>query len=188
LTLAPRDLFEEGERPSCDQKEVMDEMTLLFEPFAPLFELSRMAERSLAPGLAAPSFVPAADVVVTDDDLTVVMDVPGVKADDLSVELEGDVLTVRGERPLPTSAQGADDGGRVWQRLERGFGQFERAVRVPQGLDPEAVTASMSDGVMTVHIPMPESRKPRRVEIATSRRPAIEEGTAEDRELAGATT
>jgi HSP20 family protein len=163
----------------------MDEMTLLFEPFAPLFELSRMAERGLAPGLAAPSFVPAADVVVTPDDLTVAMDVPGVKADALAVELEGDVLTIRGERALPEWAQGAADGGRAWQRLERGFGQFERAVRVPQGLDPEAVTASIADGVLTVQIPMPEARKPRRVEIATGGRPAIEEG-AEDRELSGA--
>jgi HSP20 family molecular chaperone IbpA len=63
-------------------------MTLLFEPFAPLFELSRQVA-----GDGVRSFVPAADVVVTDDDVTVVMDVPGLKADDVTIELREDVLT-----------------------------------------------------------------------------------------------
>ena len=165
-------------------------MTLLFEPFAPLFEPSRGMDRLFAPsGTAIRSFVPTADVVVTDDDVTVTMDVPGLKADDLSIELEGDVLTVRGERTSPHTT-GKDDEGRVWQRLERGFGEFERVLRVPKGLDPDAITASMADGVLTLHIPMPEARKPKRIEIATGdAQPALEqtpsEEPSEERELAG---
>ena len=49
------------------------------------------------------AFSPPADVIVTDDGVTVAMDVPGIPADKLDIELENDVLTVRGERPSPTS-------------------------------------------------------------------------------------
>jgi HSP20 family protein len=157
-------------------------MTLLFEPFAPLFELSRQFA-----GEGVRSFVPAADVVVTDDDVTVVMDVPGLTPDDVTIELREDVLTVKGERAFPFATE-TDDDQRVWQRLERGFGTFERVLRLPAGLDPDAIAASMSDGVLTQRIPKPEARNPRRIEIATGQQAATIEGTASDqRELAGAT-
>jgi HSP20 family protein len=124
-------------------------------------------------------------VVVTDDDVTVVVDMPGLTADDVTVELREDVLTVRGERAFPYRSE-ADESRRVWQRLERGFGTFERVLRTPAGLDPDAITASMSDGVLTLHIAKPEARKPRRIEIAAGNKTATIEGTAtEQRELAG---
>ena len=156
-------------------------MTLFLEPFAPLFELSRQVA-----GEPMRTFVPAADVVVTDDDVTVMMDLPGLKADDVSIELREDVLTVKGERTFPYPSNG---DRRDWRRIERGFGTFERVLRVPNGLDADAITASMDDGVLTLHIPKPEARKPRRIEIATGQNPTTIEGTAtEQRELAGATS
>ena len=163
-------------------------MALLFEPFAPLFELSREVDRRLASGLAAPSFVPATDVVVTHDDVRVVMDVPGLKVEDLTIELQNDVLTVRGERPFPTVPEDEQSEGRVWQRLERGFGKFERVLSVPHGLDADQITASMADGVLTLHIPKPEVRRPRRIEITTGRQAqALDQSAGEQRELAGST-
>jgi Hsp20/alpha crystallin family protein len=56
------------------------------------------------------SFLPPADVVVTNDEVTVYMDVPGLKADGLEIELENDVLTVRGERVLPNPARTGGPG------------------------------------------------------------------------------
>jgi HSP20 family protein len=165
-------------------------MTMLFEPFAPLFELSRAVDRRLANGFAVPAFVPAADVVVTDDDVTVLMDVPGLTVDDLTIELQDDLLTVRGERALPAWAQGENGQSRAaWQRVERGLGTFERVLRVPRGLDPEQIAASMADGVLTLRIPKPEARKPRRIEIAVGAggQATIEGSASEQRELAGAT-
>jgi HSP20 family protein len=136
------------------------------------------------------SFLPPADVTVTDEQVTVVMDVPGLKASELDIELLGDRLTVRGERPFPHA--GEDEGRRSWQRLERGFGKFERILQVPEGLDPDAIVASLTDGVLTLVIPMPEVRKPHRIAIqGADAQPAIEapeESPAErERELAGAT-
>jgi HSP20 family protein len=155
----------------------------LFEPLEPLFELSRELDRRLNP---ASSFVPAADVVVTDDDVTVVMDVPGIKGDDLAIELQDDVLTVRGERPMASASREESAEGRVWQRLERGYGSFERVLRLPQGMDAERISASMADGVLTLRIPKPEARKPRRIQIATGGEADTIDGTSsENRELAG---
>lgn len=155
-------------------------MTLFPEPFAPLFELTRQMAID-----GTRSFAPAADVVVTDDDVTVVMDVPGLTADDVTIELREDTLTVRGERPLPYET---DEHGKVWRRVERGFGKFERVLNLPQGLDPDAITASLENGVLTLHIPKPQERKPRRIEIATGAKTETIEATATDqRELAGAT-
>lgn len=130
--------------------------------FEPMLEFDRLFNRMLSPDGLRSGMVPAADVVVTDDDVVVHMDVPGLSADKLDIELENDVLTVRGERPYPHVTEGEQ---RAWQRVERGFGRFERSLRVPQGLDPEAVAAELVDGVLTIRIPKPETAKPRRVEI-----------------------
>jgi len=160
-------------------------VTQLFEPFAPLFGLSR--DPLFAPGGVRP-FLPPADVAVSDDDVTVVLDVPGFAAHELDIELTGDLLAIRGERSLPFDR----DDDRVWQRLERGFGSFERLLTVPKGLDPDHIEATIADGVLTLRIPKPEALKPRRIEIAGSRAPtgietpAFDSSASEERELAGA--
>ena len=133
-------------------------MTALTEPFPPwLRDLNRLFNSEATPS----AFVPSADVLVDDDGVTVYMDVPGVRSDQLEIELENDTLTIRGERPFPYG----DDGARAAGRIERGFGRFERSLRVPGGLDPDAIEASLTDGVLHMRIPKPESLKPRKIEI-----------------------
>jgi HSP20 family protein len=132
------------------------------------------------------SFLPPADVTVTEEQVTIVMDVPGFKGSELDVELLGDRLTVRGERAFPYAGDG--DGGPRWQRLERGFGTFERVLQVPEGLDPDAIVASLADGVLTLVIPMPEARKPHKISILGSgEQREIEAADTKDGELEGAT-
>jgi HSP20 family protein len=135
--------------------------TMLVEPFAPwLRDLTQALQGQGAP---AP-FVPPADVLVDDEAVTVYMDVPGLRSEDLEVELENDILTVRGERPYPYARERQDGGGAI-QRIERRFGRFERSLRVPAGLDPEAIEAALTDGVLKLRIPLPETRRPRRIEV-----------------------
>lgn len=173
-------------------------MTLL-EQFDALYDLSR---NPLMNGTAfSRAFVPAADLVVTPDEVVVVMDVPGLKPENLDIELIDDVLKVKGERSYPFATAGGRGAGasRHWFRLERGYGRFERTLQVPKGLDPEHITASMADGVLSLHIPQPKARKPRRIEVAAGGMAApdlddageatdLDTARAEDeRELAGAT-
>jgi HSP20 family protein len=132
---------------------------MVMEPLAPwLRDLNRYFSSGGVGG-----FFPLADVLVTDEDVRVYIDLPGVSRDDLEIELENDVLTVRGDRPFPYQS---DDEGRASQRIERGFGKFERVLRVPRGLDPASIDASLGNGVLTLRIPKPEPLKPHRIEIA----------------------
>jgi HSP20 family protein len=149
---------------------------MLTEPFSPLFELSRSVDRLLPRSGYSGGFLPLADVVVTDDHVTIMMDLPGVDAGDLDIELQDDLLMVRGERGVPRED---DDETRAWQRIERGFGRFERSLQVPRGLDPDAIEASLDAGVLTLRIAKPEQLRPRRVPISSG-------GSAETRQLAGA--
>ncbi len=117
------------------------------------------------------SFVPPADVHVTPEHVSVVMDLPGFKPGELDIELVDELLMIRGERAFPHG----ESGQREWYRFERGYGRFERSLRMPSGLDPDLIQASLVDGVLTLLIPMPESRKPRKIEVlGAGEQPAIE--------------
>lgn len=136
--------------------------TTLVEPLAPwLRGLGQVLHNQGAAG----AFIPPADLLIDDEGVTVYMDVPGLRPDQLEIELENDMLTVRGDRPFPYPHE---NGGGPVRSIERGFGRFERSIRVPRGLDPDAIEASLSDGVLTLRIPKPETMRPRRIEITTS--------------------
>ncbi len=111
--------------------------------------------------LSRPSgLVPALDVAVSDDDLVLTMDVPGFTSDELSIEVEDRFLTVRGERNRPQAAEGTS-----YVHVERPFGAFERRITVPGGVDPDRITASLHDGVLSLIVPKPERLKPKAIAI-----------------------
>jgi HSP20 family protein len=120
--------------------------------------------------------MPPADVIVSDDSVRIEMDVPGLRAENLEIELENDLLTVRGERPFPYAGQEYE---RTWRHIERAFGRFERSIRVPRGLDPDSVEAALTDGVLGVRIPKPASPQPHRVQIKGGGEEARAVGTGE---------
>ena len=132
-------------------------MATMLQPLAPwMRDLSRFMN---TPG-AASAFLPPADVLVSEDGVTVYMDVPGIKAEELDIQLENDMLTVRGERRPPwESLEGCT------ARIERSFGAFERTLRVTDGLDPDKIEAAISDGVLTLRLPQPAQPQPRRIQI-----------------------
>jgi HSP20 family protein len=136
--------------------------TTLVEPFTPV--LRELGQVMRSPG-AGGAFVPPADLLVDNAGVTVYMDVPGLHSDNLEIELENDMLTVRGDRPFPYPRE---NGKGPVRSIERGFGRFERSMHVPRGLDPDAIEASLTDGVLTLRIPKPETMRPRRIEIKAS--------------------
>ena len=107
-------------------------------------------------------FVPAADVAVSDDDLVLTMDLPGFTVDDVSIEVQDTVLTVRGERKRPEVSDGTS-----YVHVERPSGAFERRILVPKGVDPDRITASLADGVLSLIVPKPERLKPKAITIGT---------------------
>ncbi len=108
------------------------------------------------------AFVPAADVAISDDDLVLTMDLPGFSSDEVAIEVEDNVLTVRGERKRPAIAEGTS-----YVHVERPFGAFERRITVPKGVDADRITASLTDGVLSLILPKPERMKPKAIAIGT---------------------
>ena len=116
-------------------------------------------------------WIPAMDLVETDEHFVLKADLPGLGEGDVSIEVEDNVLTVSGERKAEH-----EDKREGYVRVERSHGAFRRSLTLPEGIDPEAVTASFDNGVLEVRIPKPEERKPRRVAIQVGDRPAAIEG------------
>jgi HSP20 family protein len=120
-------------------------------------------------GNALRRWMPAMDLVETEDHFVLRADLPGLSEDDVKIEFEDGTLTVSGERKAEHESK--NEG---YYRVERAFGSFARSLTLPQGIDPEAVSAHFDRGVLEVRIPKPEERKPRRIEIGTGGQKTIE--------------
>lgn len=119
-------------------------------------------------------FAPATDLIESDSHYILRADLPGLSEDDVNVELDGNVLTVSGERRSST-----EDRKAGYYRVERSYGSFRRSVRLPEGVDAEAITATFDKGVLEITVPKPEVAKPHKVQITVgSEKPAIEGGEA----------
>jgi HSP20 family protein len=105
-------------------------------------------------------WVPAMDLVETDDHLVLKADLPGMRREDVEIEIKDGVLTVAGERR--TDHEEKSEG---FYRVERAFGRFSRSLTLPDGVDADSIAAEFEDGVLEVRIPKPEERKPHRVAI-----------------------
>ncbi len=155
--------------PARELHAIQQEMNRLFNTF---FD----APSSGGGGNGGRRWVPAMDLVETDEQFVLRADLPGLDESDVKIEVHDKVLTLSGERSYEHEAK--KDG---FYRLERGSGQFSRSLTLPDGVDPDAITASFDKGVLEVRIPKPEQRKPRRVQIGVggSRSPAIETTASE---------
>jgi HSP20 family protein len=107
-------------------------------------------------------WVPAMDLVETEDHLVLRADLPGLSRDDVEIEIKDGVLTVAGERRADH-----EEKSEGFYRVERAFGRFSRSLTLPDGVDADSVAAEFEDGVLEVRIPKPEERKPHRVQIGS---------------------
>jgi HSP20 family protein len=123
-------------------------------------------------GEAVRRWIPAMDLVETKDAFVLKADLPGLDENDINLEVEDGVLTVSGERKAEH-----EEKKEGYYRVERAFGAFRRSLTLPEGVDPEAVSAEFDKGVLAIRIPKPEDRKPRRVSIKVGERPAAIEGS-----------
>ena len=111
---------------------------------------------STGAGLAA--WAPTIEVKQKDNELTVCADLPGLKPDEVQVEVNEDALVIQGERRQEQTRE--EEGG--IRRTERQYGRFYRAVPLPEGVNAEQAKAQFRDGVLEVTIPLPEQQSRRR--------------------------
>jgi HSP20 family protein len=106
---------------------------------------------------------PSVDIVEQDDELRLTAELPGMKLDDVHVEIMDGSLHLRGEKRVELDE--TKDNARL---VERRYGSFERSFSLPPSVDPEHVRAEYADGVLTVHLPKTKAAAGRKVEITTT--------------------
>jgi HSP20 family protein len=107
-------------------------------------------------------WAPEVETFRRDNKLVVRADLPGLKKDDVNVEVDNGVLTISGERRDEREEERDD-----YYRSERSYGQFYRAIPLPEGIDDNQCDASFKDGVLeiTFPVPKPEDRKAKRIPV-----------------------
>ena len=138
---------------------------LLRDPVFTPFRLMDELLRTNGNGNGVTGFTPKLDVSETSDEYFVMVDLPGVKSEDVSVELNDQVLMISGTRvPVETGEA---------QLVERPYGSFTRTLTLPKGIDSDKIVADYTDGVLELHIPKPAEIKPKKIAIKTSSQKAI---------------
>jgi HSP20 family protein len=133
-----------------------------WEPFAELGELRNQLDRmfgDLTEGRER-RWAPAVDVVREKDSLLIRADVPGIKPDEVKIEVEDDILTVSGKHE-----ETKEEKDKSFLRRERRFGSFSRSMALPAGVDPKKIRATTRDGVVEVTVPLPKEPEKKKVEI-----------------------
>lgn len=132
-----------------------------WDPFAELADLRTRFDHMLGElGGANQAWTPAIDVERHNGDLVLRADIPGIKPEDVKIEVEDDVLTVSGEHE-----EHKEDKDKDFVRRERRFGSFYRSMALPAGVDAKKIKAKTKDGVLEVTIPLPKAAKKETVEI-----------------------
>ena len=114
-------------------------------------------------GPAGRVWSPAVDVAETEHEIVLRAEIPGMKQEDIDIELTGDTLSLRGERKFENEERKEN-----FVRVERSYGRFQRSFTLGVPVQFDAVTASYRDGVLEVHLPKSEETKPRKVQVNAS--------------------
>ena len=156
-------------------RRVVPRAPIGFTPFGtlPAFEdvenrMRKMFENALTPFdgdfVAQPiGFLPATDIVETDDLLVLTAELPGLEKKDIEITVDEGVLTLRGEK-----LEEKKEEDKKFHLYERTYGTFQRAFALPRGVDPAKITAEFDKGILKVLLPKTAEAKAkgRKVEIA----------------------
>ncbi len=103
---------------------------------------------------------PRFDIFETDDQLVFQAEIPGIPKEDVTVDVNDNILTIRGERK---NGSGKKNGN--YCRRERFYGKFQRSFALPENVNPESIRASQKNGVLDIYVPKPENKKPKRIQV-----------------------
>jgi HSP20 family protein len=140
-------------RPARDMLAMRNELNRLVNGF---FGGSKESDGGRWQGSCAP----AVDIYESDEALMLKAELPGFSKDDVQVEIKDNVLTIKGERKRESDVKAAQ-----YHRVERAYGAFQRAFRLPAFVDADKAEATFKAGVLELKLPKAEEAKPRRVGI-----------------------
>jgi HSP20 family protein len=139
--------------------EPMRQMVTLREAMDHLFDDAFTRPFGMTDGWHTSS-MPAIDMYQTDSEVVVKASLPGMKAEDVQINMTGDLLTIKGEMKQTDETKKKD-----YHFLEQRWGAFERSVRLPIAIVSDKSKAEFEDGVLTVTLPKAEELKPKLITI-----------------------
>ena len=145
-----------GESPFRALQRMADQMDRMFDDFG-------LGRRWTSPSWRETAFegwAPDIDVFQKNNELTIRADVPGLKREDVTVEITDDAVTIQGERKHER-----EEEREGYYRSERGYGSFCRVIPLPQGAMTDQAKANFKDGVLEITMPAPPASKGRRLEV-----------------------
>ena len=140
-----------------------------WHPFTELMSLRQAMDRLFEDSFVRPSralealsevAAPALDIYQTPSTVVVKATLPGLKPEDLSIDVTGETLTIKGEHKTEQEIKKED-----YLSQERRYGTFSRSVVLPSGLKTDKTEATMEDGVLTLTIPKAEEAKPKTIKV-----------------------
>ena len=136
--------------------EPVSEFMTLRDAMDRLFDDAFTRPLSIRDGWSAP----AIDMYQTDDEIVVKASLPGFKADDVQINITGDVLTLRGEMKHEDEKK-----EKAWHLREQRWGSFERSVALPTNVVADRANADFENGILTITLPKAEEAKPKTITV-----------------------
>jgi len=126
--------------------------------------MSRWLDRSTRPTngsfISAFEFTPPADIYEDDNKISLHMEVPGIKQEDLDIRIDGNTLSVSGERKVQK-----DEKRETFRRVERQYGAFSRSFELPSSSDGDNISASFQDGILQIEVPKRAEARGKQIQI-----------------------
>lgn len=143
-----------------------DNNVLRWDPFRELERLQSEINRAFetttqqSTPSAPRSWSPSVDVLETEEAVTLHLELPGMKQEEIDIELSGETLTVRGERK-----RSHEEKSDHYVRIERSYGRFQRTFTLSTPIQNDKVSATYRDGILEVTLPKSEETKPRKIAV-----------------------
>ncbi|MFW6067260.1 MAG: Hsp20/alpha crystallin family protein [Myxococcota bacterium] len=144
--------------------------------FNPFEEMQRLQDEFFRPwgtGGQRLQLRPAVDIYEDEGSIKVTAELPGVRPEDLDIQVEDNVLTLSGERRLEH-----EDHKEGYHRIERAYGSFSRSFALPRTVDSQAIQAELRNGTLVLTMPKRAESQPRRIEVKGSETPAEPEAAS----------
>ena len=144
-------------------QDSLNELMNLSKRLNGMLERRRPAQGDNEETMASADWVPVVDIVESEQEFALLVELPGVQKSDVKLSVQDGVLTLNGQREQDKEVKGIR-----FHRTERAYGRFTRSFALPESVDEQKLSAEFRDGLLKVHLPKAEKVKPRSVEVRVS--------------------
>lgn len=114
-------------------------------------------------GNGATALMPSMDVTETDKEIEITAELPGLEEKDVQINIADNILTIRGEKKAEKEQKDKN-----YRLVERSYGSFERTLELPEGVNADAIKASISKGLLKVTVPKPAPTQAKKIEVKSA--------------------